>query len=410
VLSLQSVFHLFVQYGTKERKMSSSNKRLTGNVSRRDFLKVGATVVGASAYLAACAPGGGGAAAGPDLTSGNSIPLDDLIAAAKTEGELTTIALPHDWANYGEIIETFKSKYGLKVNELNPDAGSADELAAIEANKESKGPQAPDVIDVGVGHTANAMAKGLVAKYKVATWDSIEMKDPDGYWWAEYYGALAFEISKPAIENSPQDWEDLLKPEFKGKVAMAGDVLKSNQSVMTVFASGLSRAGGDKTKAAEMGLQFWKEMNDAGNFIPVIADQGKIAQGETPLVIEWDYLALANRDSLAGNPEIEIVVPKTGVIAGPYAGGISAYAPHPYAARLWWEFVMSDEGQLLYLKGYAHPIRFNDMASRGVIPADLAAKLPPAESYANATFLSVEELQAATTYITENWRKVVYGE
>jgi putative spermidine/putrescine transport system substrate-binding protein len=137
---------------------------------------------------------------------------------------------------------------------------------------------------------------------------------------------------------------------------------------------------------------------------------GKIAQGETPLTVEWDYLALANRDTLAGNPELGIVVPRTGVITGPYAGGISAYAPHPYAARLWWEFVMSDEGQLLYLKGYAHPIRFNDMAARGVIPADLAAALPPAEAYANAIFLTVPQLQEANTYITENWRSVVFGE
>lgn len=385
----------------------SSNK-----VSRRDFLKLGATVTGASAYLAACGPQAAEPAAAdlPDLTSGNSIPLDQLIPAAQAEGELTTIALPHDWANYGEMLETFKAKYGIKINELDPNAGSADELAAIEANKDSKGPQAPDTVDVGVGHTKNAMEKGLFAKYKVSTWDSIEMKDPDGYWWAEYYGALAFEVSKPAIENSPQDWEDLLKPEYKGKVAMAGDVLKSNQSVMTVYAAGLSRAGGDKAKAAEAGLQFWKEVNDAGNFIPVIADQGTIAQGETPIVMEWDYLALANRDSLAGNPETEIVVPKTGVIAGPYAGAISAYAPHPYAARLWWEFIMSDEGQNIYLKGYAHPIRFNDMAKRGVVPEELAAKLPPAEAYANAVFLTVDELQAATTYITENWRSVVFGE
>jgi putative spermidine/putrescine transport system substrate-binding protein len=387
--------------------MSSSN---SNKISRRDFLKLAGTTAGAMAYLTACGGTSGGGAAGPDLTSGESIPLDDLIKAAQAEGELTTIALPHDWANYGEMIETFKSKYGLKVNELDPNAGSADELAAIEANKDSKGPQAPDVIDIGVGHTTNAMTKGLLAKYKVATWDSIEMKDPDGYWWAEYYGALAFEITKPAIENSPQDWEDLLKPEYKGKVAMAGDVLKSNQSVMTVLASGLSRSGGDITTAPEMGLQFWKEMNESGNFIPVIADVGTIAQGETPIVMEWDYLALANRDALAGNPETEIVVPKTGVIAGPYAGGISAYAPHPYAARLWWEFVMSDEGQNIYLKGYAHPIRFNDMAKRGVVPAELSAKLPPAEAYANAVFPTVEELQVTKTYITDNWRKVVYGE
>jgi putative spermidine/putrescine transport system substrate-binding protein len=254
------------------------------------------------------------------------------------------------------------------------------------------------------------MDKGLIAKYKVATFDTIDMKDPDGYWWAEYYGVLTFEVSKPAIANSPQDWEDQLKPEYKGKVAMAGDVLKSNEAVMSVFAAGLSRSGGDKTKASEAGLQFWKEVNDAGNFIPVIADQGKIAQGETPLTIEWDYLSLANRDALKGNPEIEVVVPKTGVVAGPYAGGISAYAPHPYAARLWWEFVMSDEGQNLYLKGYAHPIRFNDMVKRGVVPQDMLDKLPPAENYAKAVFLTVDELTVAKTYITENWRKVVFGE
>ena len=65
--------------------------------------------------------------------------LEELVAAAQAEGELTVIALPHDWCNYGEVIETFKSKYGLTVNELNPDAGSGDELEAIKANKDNKG-------------------------------------------------------------------------------------------------------------------------------------------------------------------------------------------------------------------------------------------------------------------------------
>ena len=71
---------------------------------------------------------------------------------------------------------------------------------------------------------------------------------------------------------------------------------------------------------------------------------------------------------------------------------------------------MGDEGQNIYLKGYAHPIRFNDMASRGVIPAELAAALPPAEAYAGAVFLTVDQLNATKAYITENWRSVVYGE
>ncbi|MGB9673988.1 MAG: extracellular solute-binding protein [Anaerolineales bacterium] len=382
-------------------------------LSRREFLKL-TGLAGGAALVASCAPKATPtpeAAKLPDLTSGNTIPLEDLVKAVEAEGKnLTTIALPHDWANYGEIIQTFKDRYGIAINELNPDAGSSDELEAIRANKDSKGPQAPDVIDIGVGHTATAMKDGLLAKYKVATWDSIPIKDPDGYWWAEYYGVLTFEVIKDPKIPVPEDWPDLLKPEYKGKVAMAGDVLKSNESVMTVFASGLSMANGDIKAAPQAGLEFWKEMNAKGNFIPVIADQGRIAAGETPVTVEWDYLALANRDALNGNPELLVIVPKTGIVAGPYAGGISAYAPHPYAARLWWEFVMSDEGQNLYLKGYAHPIRFTDMVKRGVVPKEMLDKLPPAEAYEKAVFPTVEELTEIKAYITDNWRKVVYGE
>src|SRR6476646_2424312 len=67
------------------------------------------------------------AAAPAAATSG----MDALIAAAKTEGELTVIALPRDWLNYGDLLDGFKTKYGLKINELNPNAGSGDEVEAI---------------------------------------------------------------------------------------------------------------------------------------------------------------------------------------------------------------------------------------------------------------------------------------
>ena len=76
--------------------------------------------------------------------------MDELVKAAQAEGQLTTIALPHDWCNYGEY-RGLQGKYPeITVNELNPDAGSGDEIEAIKANKDNKGPQAPDVIDVGL--------------------------------------------------------------------------------------------------------------------------------------------------------------------------------------------------------------------------------------------------------------------
>jgi putative spermidine/putrescine transport system substrate-binding protein len=59
------------------------------------------------------------------------------------------------------------------------------------------------------------------------------------------------------------------------------------------------------------------------------------------------------------------------------------------------------------LSGYGHPIRYLDMARRGVIPEDLAAKLPPAELYEKAFFPTLEQIDAAKTVITEQWDTVV---
>jgi putative spermidine/putrescine transport system substrate-binding protein len=335
--------------------------------------------------------------------------MESLIAAAKAEGTLTTIALPHDWCGYGELIKSFKAKYGINVNELNPDAGSGDEIEAIKANKGNKGPQAPDVIDVGLSFGPSAKKEGLLQPYKVATWASIPdgQKDAEGYWYGDYYGVLAFEVNKDIVKNVPQDWPDLLKPEYKNSVALAGDPRTSSQAIQGVYAAGLSRANGDASKAAEAGLQFFAELNKNGNFVPVIGKAASIAQGATPIIIRWDYNALSDRDTLKGNPAIDVVVPKTGVVAGVYVQAISAYAPHPNAAKLWMEHLYSDEGQLAWLKGYCHPIRFQDLAKNNKIPADLLAKLPPAASYEKAVFPTLEQQDAAKTAITSQWDKVV---
>jgi putative spermidine/putrescine transport system substrate-binding protein len=334
--------------------------------------------------------------------------MDALVAAAKAEGTLSTIALPHDWLNYGVMIENFKAKYGLKVNELNPDAGSGDEIEAIKANKDNKGPQAPDVIDVGFAFGEQAKADGLIQPYKVSNWASIpqNVKDPEGYWYGAYYGVLSFAVNTDVVKNVPQDWADLLKPEYKGQVALAGDPRTSNQAIQSVYAAGLSRTG-DLSTAGQAGLEFFAELNAAGNFVPVIGKVGSLAKGETPILITWDYLALGYRDTLAGNPPLEVVVPKSAIFGGVYVQAISAYAPQPNAAKLWQEYLFSDEGQLVWLSGYGHPIRYTDMVKRGVIPADLAAKLPPAELYAQAVFPTPQELDAAKKTITENWDGVV---
>ncbi len=142
------------------------------------------------------------------VAASNPKALDSLITAAKKEGQLTVIALPHDWVNYGEMIKTFSKKYGIRVNELNPDGSSGEEIEAIKANKGNKGPQAPDVIDVGLSFGPQAKKEKLIQPYKVATWNTIpaNVKDAEGYWYGDYYGVLAFEVNKSLVKNPPTDW------------------------------------------------------------------------------------------------------------------------------------------------------------------------------------------------------------
>jgi putative spermidine/putrescine transport system substrate-binding protein len=348
----------------------------------------------ATFVLSACGPKKGAA------PSSN----DPLVKAAQAEGTLTTIALPHDWCNYGEAIDTFKTKYGLEVNELNPDGGSGDEVEAIKANKDNKGPQAPDVIDVGFAFGPSSKAENLLMPYKVSTWDTIPatVKDADGYWYGDYYGVMAFLVNTDVQSKVPQDWNDLLDPAYKGQVALSGDPRVSNQAIQAVFASGL--ANGGTLDNSQPGLDFFAKVQQAGNLIPLIANNGLVAKGETPVRITWDYNGLAAIDSFAGNPAATVVIPKTGRFAGVYVQAISAYAPHPNAAKLWMEFLYSDEGQIIWMKGYCHPIRESDLRARNVVPADVAAKIP---DVSGAVFPTLDQLNTAKSLITGSWDSVV---
>lgn len=366
-------------------------------------------VIGATLF-SACGSSAPDVAEGYTGTVVASVP-QDLVAACKEEGMLTIIATPPDWANYGEIFADFQTTSGVKINSLDPNAGSADELAAIEANKDNKGPQAPDVVDVGWAYGDSGKADGYYQPYKVSTWDKVpdtllgvSAKDPEGYWTAGYYGVMAILSNDAVVQNPPSNWEDLLKPEYKGQVALSGDPRTSNQAIQSVFAAAL--ANGGSLDDSQPGLDYFKELNDADNFVPVVAKPGTIAQGATPIVLTWDYLAFGYRDSFAGNPSVTVSYPSP-TIASLYVQAISAYAPHPNCAKLWMEILHSDEGQLAWMKGYAHGANQADMEARGAIPADLEAKLPASDAYASAVSPNGDQLSAAKDLIKAGWMTTV---
>jgi len=380
--------------------------------------------LGASLTLLAAACGGGGASTAPTAAASQpaasqpaaSAPASQAagaqpwtpdatkLAAAKTEGGLTTIALPPSWCNYQDLLKGYTDKTGITINNLNPDGSSQQELDAITQNKDNKGPAAPDVVDVGLSYGPTGVTQGLFAPYKVANWADIPdtAKDASGMWYGDYYGVMAFEINKSVITGTePADWADLLTMP-KNSVALAGDPTGSNQAVSAVWAAGMGTGG--SLDNAQPGLDFFKKLNDAGIFVSAIGKTATVASGLTPIRLAWTYNALADRDSLAGNPAIDVVVPKTGRLGGMYVQAISAFAPHPNAAQLWMDWLYSDEGQNLWLKGYCNPIRYDAMVKAGAVPADLAAKLPDSSGAALPT---LDQITAANGVITKGWPTTV---
>jgi putative spermidine/putrescine transport system substrate-binding protein len=332
--------------------------------------------------------------------------MDALVAAAKAEGALNVITLPRDWCNYGEIMDTFSKKYGIAVNSLNPDGGSADEIQAIVDNKANRGPQAPDVIDVGPAYGPLAKSQDLIAPYKVATWDTIQgTNDPDGYYYVDYSGVMVLEVNSDVVKDLPKSYKDLLDPKYKGQVALAGDPRASNQAAQSVYAAAL--ANGGSLHNIQPGLDFFKQLNTEGNLLPLIADSGPIGKGETPITFQWSWNAYANKDNFKGNPNIEIVYPSDVNWGGYYYQAISAYAPHPAAARLWEEYLYSDEGQSLWVKGYCAPARLADLNKRAVLSDELKAKLPDPELLASSVVPSGDQLTAARAAVKDQWDSVV---
>jgi putative spermidine/putrescine transport system substrate-binding protein len=376
-------------------KLEEEGMSRSSMLRRSAAAAVGLTVLG-SAGTALGAVRRGSA---PPL-KGTAAGMADLVKAAKKEGKLNTIALPRDWANYGEMMDTFSKKYGISITNDNPDGSSAQENEAIRSLKSDS--RAPDVVDVGVAFAITGANEGLYAKYFNSNYKTIPraMKDTRGFWMGDYWGAVSIGYNQNLVSNPPKTWKDLTKPEYKGKVAMNGSPLTSGSAVAGVIAAAI--ANGGSAGNVGPGIDFFAALKKSGNFIPIQTTPATVASGQTPISIDWDYNNLAYIKALPA-AKWGVSIPGDGVYGGYYAQAVNATAPHPYAARLWEEFVYSDQGQIIYLKGFAHPARFNDLAQRKVLPKALLTALPSPALYAKAKFASVTQLSKAKALIASEW-------
>jgi putative spermidine/putrescine transport system substrate-binding protein len=322
--------------------------------------------------------------------------MDALVAAAKQEGTLNVIALPPDWANYGQVISAFTSTYGIKVDSAQPEAASQDEINAADQQKGTD--RAPDVFDLGQSVALANLPR--FAPYKVSTWDTIpdKLKDAGGTWVNDYGGYMSIGYNTAKVPE-PTSVKDLLKPEYKGKVALNGDPTQAGAAFSGVVMTSL--ANGGSADDIQPGIDFFSSLKKAGNFLPTDPTSATIESGQTPLVIDWDYLNAAETAKIS---TWKVTVPSDALVGGYYFQAISKDAPHPAAARLWQEFLYSDQGQNLFLGGGARPVRADAMEKAGTIDKTAYAKLPPVTG-STPTILTTEQTTKAAATLSKEWSK-----
>ncbi len=327
--------------------------------------------------------------------------MNGLVAACKKEGTLNVITLPANWANYGSIMKDFTAKYGIKINDANPDGSSQDEINAMQQLKGQS--RAPDVLDMGTSFAIKADQAGLLAPYKVATWSAIpaNTKASDSTWYDDYGGYVAIGYDSAKVKVAPASFKDLLKPIYKNQVAINGNPTQAGAAFSAVYASAL--ANGGSLSNIEPGIQYFKKLHSVGNFVPVTAGPTTVQSGQTPIVIWWDYLLASEISSVV--PTFKIVIPTDAHYAAYYSQAISKTAPNPACARLWEEYLYSTTGQNLWLQGKARPIELQTLVTKGTVDKSADAALPAAPA-GGLNFPTQAQESAAEAKVAQEWSSV----
>ena len=277
--------------------------------------------------------------------------MDGLVEAAKEEGELNVIALPPDWANYGEIIKAF-ARQVRHQGQLRParrrQPGRDQRRQPAEGHRPRARRLRPRPVRRAGEHRHVRAVQGRdlgrhprrVQGRRTAPGSTTT-------------AATCRSATTPRKVPDVTRVDDLLKPEYKGKVALNGDPTQAGAAFSGVMMASLANGGSADDIAP--GVDFFGKLKEAGNFLPVDptrrpsspARPRSSSTGTTSNAAETKKRRRPGRSSC----------PPTPSVAGYYYQAINKDAPHPAAARLWQEFLYSDEGQNLWLKGGARPVR-----------------------------------------------------
>lgn len=293
----------------------------------------------------------------------------NLIKQAQKEGTISSLGMPDSWANWKGTWKDLKDKFALSHQDT--DMSSAQEIAKFQA--EGKYASA-DIGDIGIAFTKVAVAKGVTQPYKTSNWNEIPnwAKDKNGHWVLGYTGTIAFITNRNLVKNIPTSWSDIKNGSYQVSVGNVGSAAQANNAVLAcAFAT-----GGNETNI-EPGLNLFKKLARQNRLATNTPSLANLEKGEIEVGILWDFNALSYRDKI-DRERFSVTIPQDGSIISGYATIINKYAPHPNAAKLTREYILSDAGQINLANGYARPIRSNV-----ILPPAIKAKLLPNSQYSH---------------------------
>ena len=296
-----------------------------------------------------------------------------------------------NYANWGGVTALYKQKTGVTVP---PDPkGSSVALAAIE--KEKDNPIADTAYYSGAIGFA-AAAKGLHQPYRPKGFDKIPaaLKDPDGLWWTVHTGTIAFVVNTSALGGAavPRSWADLLKPEYKGKIAY-DDPTWGGTSYTLVY--GVNTLFGGDEKNFRPGLDYLKKLDANVLSYPRESIYNGVLRGEIPIWINAD--GNGYKMKYADNGPVEVVIPREGAFSMPLVMGLVRGAPHAEEARKYLDWLLTPEAQAEFSRGFFRPVL------AGSMPADVASKFLPSKDYERARNLDLAKMAGAADALKKAW-------
>jgi putative spermidine/putrescine transport system substrate-binding protein len=327
------------------------------------------------------------------IASSKAQSLDELAAAAKTEGNIVSVGMPNDWANWGELWKVITARYGITHSDT--DLSSAEMVAKFDAERNNA---TADIAEPSLEFARIAVKKGLSLPYKPTNWDKLPdwAKDANGGWEVIYTGTIAFLIRKD-IKNPPKSFADLVNGDYKVSI---GEVGKSAQANGGVLAAAVALGGGeDNLKPA---FDLFAKLAEQKRLLAINPSTALMEKGEVEVGVVWDFAALGWRD-IAGRDKWDVIIPSDGSVTNGYTVIINPFAKHPNAAKLTRDFALSDEGQALFANGYVRPIRFDQLN----LPKETLDKMLPAQQYAKARVINFDHWSAAVKQLSSEWQEKV---